>query len=161
MPPQPVLELHHAAVGHPGCRRCLLRRDPALGQKRDEPAYAPHVLTRKLLCTTSTWASASVSRKAINDGLFDVGDCDPGLGQPVHEVAGCMVEATHRQVGIPLLREIARELRHQRGEITCHHELPAAAVIVTRAAHSCFPSLPSRPRGRPRIMRSQEAGASH
>jgi hypothetical protein len=96
MPPQPVLELDDAAVGHRGCGRCLLRRDPLLDQKRDEPARAPHILTGELLCTTSTWASASVSRKAIDDGLIGVGDGDSGLGQPVREMAGCIVIAAHR-----------------------------------------------------------------
>jgi hypothetical protein len=115
MPPQPVLELHHAAVGHRGRAGCLLPHHSALGQKRDEQARPLHITTGELRPAPPTWASASVSRKATNDSLIDVGDCDLGLGQPVHEVAGCMVEATHRQVGIPLLREIARELHHQWG----------------------------------------------
>jgi hypothetical protein len=46
--------------------------------------------------TLPCWQPASVSRKAINDGLIDVGDGDPGLGQPVREVARCIIVGAHR-----------------------------------------------------------------
>lgn len=71
-----------------------------------------------------------------------------------------MVEATHRQVCIPLLREMARELRHQRGEVTCHHELPISAVIINRAAHSLLPLVAVKAAREALIMQSQEAGRS-
>ena len=101
MPPQPVLELGYAPVGHRDRAWCLAWHDPALAQELDELARPLHIRGGNVLLVSPTRASASVSRKAADDGLVDVGDRDPGMHQPVRQVARCISVATDRQVRIP------------------------------------------------------------
>ena len=135
-----MLELDHTPVEHRDRTRCLLSQQPEIAEEFDEPAHPPHVLVGDVLLTTHARAPAAVSRKATNDALIDVGDRDLGLRQPLREVAGRTIKASHSQIRMPRLPQMARELRNQRGNIARIHAQPPAAVIFTRLDHALLPS---------------------
>ncbi len=139
MLPQPALELDHTAVRCREPTRCLVPHNRALAEEHDEPVYPLHILAGDLLLSTHARTPAAVPREATDDDLVDVGDRSLYLHQPVREVAGGAIKASHGKVRIPSLRQLARELRHQRGKIARIHAPAPTAPTFTRLDHAMLP----------------------
>ena len=140
MLPKPALELGHTAVRCQEPTRCLVLHNRALAEELHELAYPAHILGRDMVLTTTARTPAAVPCEATDNGRVDAGDRGLDLRQPVREVAGGVIKASHRKIRIPSLRQLVRELRHQRGKIARNHAPPPAVAIFTRTDHALLPS---------------------